>query len=139
MLKAIIILFLCFFILIPFFLYLCYLDDIPSGNPILIKFNDFLTYYKLNPNRYELHFTYLLASTSGLPKTCYFNFIDTFKYKKFNRNINKNEKRLAQQKSYIEILEAVQKDIDALRNQSNQEIKEASDRAVEIAERLNKK
>lgn len=46
------------------------------------------------------------------------------------------KKRLAQQKSYIEILEAVQQDIDALRNQSNQEIKEASDRAVEIAERL---
>lgn len=101
MLKAIIILFLrlfilflCLFILITIFLYLFYLVGIPSGNPILIKFNDFLTYYKLNPNRYELHFTYLLASTSGLPKTCYFNFIDTFKYKKFNRNINKNEKKI---------------------------------------------
>lgn len=134
-------------LLICFIIYLIitipiYLDGIPDGNPICIKFNDFKKYYEINKNRWNLHDNYVSIYTSSrkmFGKNCYFGYLDTFKYKKFRKNIQNKKEKESLKQDYIEILEAIQEDINALRKQSNQEIKEASNKAIEIAERIKEK
>lgn len=122
-----------------------YLTGIPSGNPVRIKFKDFIQYYTINPKRWLLCDSYVSVCTDITSlrslfwtegKCCYFGYFDTFKYKIFKKNLNRKEKEKQINKQYAAILEAVQQDIDSIRKQANQEIKEASDKAIEIAERL---
>lgn len=128
-----------------------YDSELPiSKDAVQITFDNFYQWYTLNPKRWFLYKEYVQVMTkehkgtkpyviSPTYKDCYFNLKDWKKYKKFKNELDKIETNKKVNKATIEILEAVQQDIDALRNQSNQEIKEASDRAVEIVERLNKK
>lgn len=123
-----------------------YLSDIYYlDSSVKIKFNNFYDWYNINSKRWILEDNYVKIETGRTSrfgyttehyKICYFSFRDWKKYKKFKKNLKKKNKAKSYNETMIKILEAVQQDIDALRNQSNQEIKEASDRAVEIAERL---
>lgn len=116
-----------------------------KSNAVGIAFNQFYDWYQLNPKRWVL----LNDSVRIITKpsnawydknnfeVCYFKSLKEWeKYKKFKEDLKTAETNERINKATIEILEAVQQDIDALRKQSNQEIKEASDRVVEIAERL---
>lgn len=128
----------------------CYDSELPkSKDAVQITFDNFYQWYALNPKRWFLHKGYVQIKTKDYKITdfslymidssyrdCYFNLKDWKKYKEFKNKLDRIEVNKKVSKATIEILEAVQQDIDALRKQSNQEIKEASDRAVEIAERL---
>ena len=123
-----------------------YKKELPDvTGSIKIKFSNFYQLYSLNPNRWILKDGYVKIkvgenkSENGyvfkLYETCYFNFIDWKRYDNFliqPQKINAN-------KSTIKLIKAVQQDIDALRKQAVQEIKEASDKTIEIAERLKEK
>lgn len=129
----------------------CYESELPiSKDAVQITFDNFYQWYTLNPKRWILGKGCVQVRTKEYKTTrpymisspyrdCYFNLKDWKKYKKFKNKLDKIETNKKVNKATIEILEAVQQDIDALRKQSNQEIKEANDRAIEIAERLNKK
>lgn len=125
----------------------CYEDSLPNDiNAVKITFEDFYNWYSLNPSRWSLGKGYAKIKVDeykigkfysrDLYETCYFNFKDWKKYRKFMGELELHNIAKKNNASTIKILEAVQQDIDALRKQFNQEIKEASNRAAEIAEKL---
>lgn len=119
-----------------------------KSDAIGITFDQFYDWYQLNPKRWALLEDYVkitIATKSYAwygrdSKVCYFKSLKEWeKYKKFKEDLKTAEINERINKTTIEILEVIQQDIDALRKKSNQKIKEASDIAVEITERLNKK
>lgn len=126
-----------------------YKSHLPSNDcAIVITFEEFFQWYNLNKERWLLCDNCVKIRTNkqkisgwdpfnNYYRTCFFeSFKDWKKYKAFQKELEKTENKEKTNKIMVEILEAIQQDIDALRKQSNQEIKEASDKASEIAKKL---
>lgn len=118
-----------------------------ANKGVRITFDQFYQWYSLNQKRWRLCDNYVEVEVEkpksvwspydDYYKVCYFkSFKDWKKYKEFQKKLKQAKINEKINQTTLQILEAVQKDINAIRKQSNQEIKEASNRAAEIAERL---
>lgn len=126
-----------------------YESSLPTtDDAVKITFDQFNDWYILNPNRWEFKDNYVTVMIKTeihgyynyyIPKACYFNLKDWKKYKKFKSNLDNIEINKKVDLTTIKILEAVQEDINNFRKQATQEIMEANEKIIEIAERLNKK
>lgn len=117
-----------------------------------ITYKQFVDYYYINPDRWFLCNNYVkymyhteITVLNGCVqdtvfKSFSFSFIDQFKYHKFKYNIKRKNEVIKQSKEYNEayqvLLEGVQKDIDKLRQQSENELNQAMNIMKEVKERI---
>ena len=145
----------------------------------IIKFKDFVKYYQINPNKWDLRrmrvgYTpktvddlskdernmmqqeyysiwcndYNRIQQQYLGKIFYrFSFIDSWRYKKWREDLNKRKKKEENRKEEIRIneqhkediislLEGVQRDINKLCQQSENELNQAMNTMKEVKERI---
>lgn len=116
-----------------------------NNDSVPLSFKQFEDYFTLNPDRWELEDVKNFNYTKYLDRNYYgkrkidISFVTKKDYKKAVKLFNsyQSEKKIAQIKkrqseSYKELLEEVQKDIDKINEQSQEEIKGA----VEIAKKV---
>jgi hypothetical protein len=121
---------------------------------VYLSYGDFLHYYHLNPDRWILAYDGIIMKTgdrvkilpglSGMTvdKTIAIKFeklSEIFKYRKFYKQKIKNENQVKKDKATIELLQIIQKDIDDLRAQANQELKEGAEATIDVVNNLNEK
>ena len=103
------------------------LDNMNADDIIKIKFNSFISFYNINPNRWELNDSTVFFRTkqksypysSDYQYTKFkFNLIDTIKYKHWKRQKSKNDKILKDCEEYQKVLEIIKQDIQATQQES---------------------
>ncbi|MBR4983997.1 MAG: hypothetical protein IKY94_15810 [Lachnospiraceae bacterium] len=102
---------------------------------IKLSYEDFMKYYNLAPQKYEIDniWKHLVAYENQCCSHIYigFNIIDTYKVVYTLKTIEKQEeitkKQEQKNREMKEYLESVQKDIDNLLNESEQQINEAKE------------
>ena len=108
-------------------------EDKHSSGSVVLKFKTFKKYYRINPDRYNLGENFVIVnSEDGV--ICYirFGYFDRIKYRLFVNRIA-NSARDRQTREYtIDLLEAVQSDIDRKRK----EAKECMEKANKILKTL---
>lgn len=129
-------------ILSAFNIFLWPVEDEDNHHPKL-SYKQFIDYYWINPDKWILYDNYVQYNYYNYrTKSFSFSFVDQIKYQKFKRNIEKTKKKMewskAHNESYRILLEGVQKDIDKLRKQSEDELNQATKTMKEVKERLNK-
>ena len=104
------------------------LDNMNADDIIKIKFNSFISFYNINPNRWELNDSTVFFRTkqksypysSDYQYTKFkFNLIDTIKYKHWKRQKSKNDKILKDCEEYQKVLEIIKQDIQATQQESS--------------------
>ena len=102
-------------------------EDKHSSGSVVLKFKTFKKYYRINPDRYNLRENFVIVnSEDGV--ICYirFGYFDRIKYRLFANRIA-NSARDRQTRAYtIDLLEAVQSDIDRKRKESKECIEKAN-------------
>lgn len=129
-----------------------------------LHYKQFIDYYWVNPDRWILYdnhveyqyyksepFTYgykqgensvvnIKESTTIYVKSFSFSFINQIKYRKFKHDIETSKMKIKQSKAHNEayqiLLEGVQKDIDKLCQQSQDELSQAMKTMKEVKERI---
>lgn len=82
-----------------------------------LKFNSFLEFYNLNPNRWDLYDGYVKFCkesyyySSNNIKYC-FKLIDFYRYKIWKRKKEKYDSKTKQNKKYQEMIDILKKDIE---------------------------
>lgn len=74
--------------------------------------------------------------TEPVYQFCYFGWLDYKKYKRFKKKIDKAIEQKRVNNASIQILEAVQQDINNLRKQANKEIEHGAKQSIDIQKRL---
>jgi hypothetical protein len=97
----------------------------PSRIKNKIPFKSFKSFYGVNPNRWVLESNYVIGVKSSSTIEFKFNLIDTLRYKRFLRNLEKIEERIATNKEYSEMIACIREDIDSLEIQSRSEMNAA--------------
>lgn len=154
----------CIFIGLPIFLLVFYIkkecfnqsscDD--GKSEIFLSFKDFIKFYNLNPDRYEITYSYdgRLSSLNIKEEyegydICYisgvkfrnkykvkfklFSYIRFYYWDKHRQKVKKKHKHNEDMRGMLEL---VQKDIDSIRKQAEKEIREAERITNEIGGRL---
>lgn len=112
---------------------------------VKIKFSQFQQYYNLNPDRWTLYYDRvgvqtatrkIYGFTEPVYQFCYFGWLDYKKYKRFKKKIDKAIEQKRVNNINIQILEAVQQDINNLRKQANKEIEHGAKQSIDIQKRL---
>lgn len=87
-----------------------------------------LKYYHVNPDNWEFDETYPIYSPEyGVRYYFKFSYLDyLFHYKKFYRNYKRDKKEANQLKITEKFLNHIQDDINQLKQQANEEIKQAN-------------
>ena len=102
-------------------------DNMNAEDRIKIKFNSFISFYNINPDRWELNDSTVFFRTkqksypysSDYQYTKFkFNLIDTIKYKHWKRQKIKNDIILKNCEEYQKVLEIIKQDIQAAQNES---------------------
>jgi len=98
-----------------------------DGVKTTITFNSFKSFYQVNPERWELY-QYFVAckKPSGYSyinrKISFkFNYIDSFRYRWFKRNIKRNNQRVEATKNYQDMINIVKSDIVAFEKKNKEE------------------
>lgn len=127
-----------------------------GGNEIFLSFKDFIKFYNLNPDRYEITYGYDGGLSSLNIKEeyegydiCYISSVKfrnkykvkfkLFSYIRFyywDKHRQKVKKKCKHNEDMRGMLELVQKDIDSIRKQAEKEIREAEKITNEIGRRL---
>lgn len=137
--------------LIRYFSYkeeISYIQDksyMQNKNPVIIPFAQFKQWYLINPERWVLEDSFVKIAigkksamwgyTSNYEHV-YFNYKDYYKYRRFKKQLDKNEISERTTRTNIQILEAVQQDINNLRKQANKEIEHGAKQSIDIQKRL---
>jgi hypothetical protein len=94
-----------------------------------IKFSTFLTFYDINPSRWQLDYRTI---TCKIPRHLYgglfdyterfaFNYIDTLRYKHWHKNLQTRNTQHSNCKATAHMLEAVKQDMADLESQAKRE------------------
>ena len=104
------------------------LDNMNADDIIKIKFNSFISFYNINPNRWELNNAtvwFKIKVEDNCPFPAHekhikfkFNLIDTIKYKHWKRQKIKNDIILKNCEEYQKVLEIIKQDIQATQQES---------------------
>lgn len=104
------------------------LDNMNADDIIKIKFNSFISFYNINPDRWELNNAtvwFKIKVEDNYPFPAYekhikfkFNLIDTIKYKHWKRQKIKNDIILKNCEEYQKVLEIIKQDIQATQQES---------------------
>lgn len=131
-------------------------DDDDGKSEIFLSFKDFIDFYNLNPDRYEIRYDYngelrslnIKEEYDGYDMYCrpsvefrnkykvkfkLFSYIRFYYWDKHQQNVKKKYKHNEDMRG---VLELVQKDIDSIRKQAEKEIREAEKITNEIGRRL---
>ena len=104
-----------------------------------IKFSDWSTWYFLNEDVWQTHYTYDgVVSRIDLNAWYCFNFIDELKFRHFIKTIEKEKVQKEQKKDIVELLEKVQEDIENIKEKSNKEINQAKGEIDDFCRRSKK-
>ena len=99
-----------------------------------IKFKTFLTFYEINPNRWELDELYVNCKIPRETSYCtlfydkeefHFSYIDTYRYHLWYKNIEKRKDTQYKDKATARMLAAVKQDVADLESKAQREINEA--------------
>lgn len=111
-----------------------------------IDFKSFVSFYKMNPDRWELEKEYVKfnngynVSRDPFKRDFYtylhFNFKDLKKYKKWKRNIEKQKWQLKNIETLNEILSVVKQDIRKFEQENEARMNEATDNINDIISRI---
>lgn len=111
-------------------------DNVKKAEGRKIKFSDWSTWYFLNEDVWQTHYTYDgVVSRKDLDTWYCFNFIDEFKFRYFIKTIKKEKVQKKQNEDIIELLEKVQEDIKDVKEKSNKEINSATETWDKIVNR----
>ena len=111
-------------------------DNVKKAEGRKIKFSDWSTWYFLNEDVWQTHYTYDgVVSRKDLDTWDCFNFIDEFKFRYFIKTIKKEKVQKKQNEDIIELLEKVQEDIKDVKEKSNKEINSATETWDKIVNR----
>lgn len=104
------------------------LGDTSTDDRIKIKFNSFVSFYNINPDRWYLNDAtvwFKIKVEANYPFLAYekhikfkFNLIDTIKYKHWKNQKSKNDKILKDCEEYQKVLEIIKQDIQAAKDES---------------------
>lgn len=123
-------------------------DFHPEPMATKLSYKQFVDYYWVNPNRWFLWGNYVeyiyidkrIFTNGGAHEKFTFSFFDILKYKKFKYDVETNKEKQHKLKTdkeaYQVLLEGVQKDIDKLRQQSENELNQAMNILKEVKERI---
>lgn len=122
------------------------LAHLPYSRQVKISYLHFLQWYYLNQNRWELNDDYATILVKKKKdewgyyhkeySICYFGYLDWHKYKNFKKKIENHRKEKLAINATIQILEAVQQDINNLRKQANKEIEHGAKQSIDIQKKL---
>lgn len=97
------------------------LDSMSTEDRIKIEFNSFISFYNINPDRWELNnatVCFRIKVEDNSPFPAYeqrikfkFNSIDTIRYKHWKNQKSKNDKILKGWEEYQKVLEIIKQDI----------------------------
>lgn len=103
-------------------------DNMNAEDRIKIKFNSFISFYNINPDRWELNnatVCFRIKVEDNSPFPAYekhikfkFNSIDTIRYKHWKNQKSKNDKILKECEEYQKVLEIIKQDIQATQQES---------------------
>ena len=95
-------------------------DNMNAEDRIKIKFNSFISFYNINPDRWELNDSTVFFHSSDYQYTKFkFNLIDTIKYKHWKRQKIKNDIILKNCEEYQKVLGIIKQDIQATQQESS--------------------
>ena len=136
-----VILLMCFCaLLVKEFIDLAYYLDSRKSSAIKITAATFRDWYLLNPQRYNLWDYEVEVETeeNGKYEMIQFtNFIETKKYQRFVRKIEKLKRQNALNESHMRVLSLVQKDIDNARVKAQKNLDEARNIMENVNSRMN--
>lgn len=132
----------------------CHSSD--GGSEIFLSFKDFIKFYNLNPDRYEITYGYdgklsslnIKEEYEGFDRFCRpsvefrnkykvkFKLFSYIRFYYWNEHRQKLQKKNKYNEAMRGMLELVQKDIDSIRKQAEKEIREAEKITNEIGRRL---
>lgn len=105
------------------------LDNMNAEDRIKIKFNSFISFYNINPDRWELNNAtvwFKIKVEDNYPFPAYekhikfkFNLIDTIKYKHWKRQKIKNDIILKNCEEYQKVLGIIKQDIQVTQQESS--------------------
>lgn len=109
------------------FTFVNWLFDLDVTNNKL-KFKQFLSFYNVNPNRWELCDGYVVCRERGnlFGIRFRFNYIDSIRYLRFCKNKEKRDKLMESNSDYARMIELVKADISKLEAQSKAEMEKAA-------------
>lgn len=121
----------CFIVAIILFCYIWFFSwwDSEIVNGLRIKFKQFLTMYRIDPNRWILNNdgSVLYEKWVGNEKIhqwFYFSPIGFLRYKLFYREKDKNKKKVKADKRWEKVITSWQEDIDKYREKYTKELKD---------------
>lgn len=118
-----------------------YFEERPSycESCLKIKFSDFKKWYTINPDDWNCYDGYVDKWIKAWARrsTYYFNFIDFFRYKRWNKRRIKRRKNIANNKKLEILLLDIQADIDNFKKQIDRENEEARKTVENVRNRIN--